>query len=530
MSFLQSVQETSKEPGSSKHKWSPHSQQNQGMQVVSLSFSGESHPTNSAAADQVNEAAIHQTPPDAVGQLIKLTLSSAHLVIAPDETAWAVIDRAGHQEVHQLGSADFKQWLLQREYNETGRPPRAEALSHAVLTLEAEARANGERATIHLRRAELNGRLYLDLCDASWRAVEIDVEGWRVVDQPAVYFLRRRGMLPLPRPERGGEVGELRAFLNVGSDEDFTLIVAWLLAALRPVGPYPVLALAGEPGSAKSKAARLLRSLVDPNLAALRSAPRDEGDLWIAAANSGMLVLDNLSGIPVSLSDALCRIATGGAYSTRQLHSNHEELLIDLARPVLLTTVSHVITQSDLADRALTIELPAIADTDRRDEAALRKAFALARSRIFGALLDALVHGLRHRSNTSPQSLPRLADFALWATACEGAFARQGTVLAALRSNREDAPDGVIDGDAVLMALSRLLDTHDGYWIGRADQLLSALKACVPEGATRTRAWPTNPQTLSNRLTLAQPLLRRHGLTVRKGKSGGMRFIEVRRQ
>jgi hypothetical protein len=87
--------------------------------------------------------------------------------------------------------------------------------------------------------------------------------------------------------------------------------------------------------------------------------------------------------------------------------------------------LSHVITQSDLADRALTIELPAIADTDRRDEAALRKAFALARSRIFGALLDALVHGLRHRSNTSPQSLPRLADFALWATACEGAFARQ---------------------------------------------------------------------------------------------------------
>jgi hypothetical protein len=499
------------------------------MQVVSPSFSGENQPTNSVAANGTSNAAIHQVH-DAVSRLINLALSSIHLVIAPDETAWAVIDQAGHQEVHQLGSVGFKQWLLRRQFKETGRPPSAEALSHAVLTLEAEARANGERAIIHLRRAEHNGGLYLDLCDVNSRAVEIDAEGWRVVDRPPVYFRRQRGMLPLPRPEGGRDIGQLRAFLNLGSEEDFILIVAWLLAALRPVGPYPVLVLAGLPGSAKSKAARLLRSLVDPNHAALRSAPRDEDDLWIAAANSGMLVLDNLSGIPVSLSDALCRIATGGGYSTRQPHSDHEELLIDVARPVLLTTIGHVITQDDLADRALTIELPAIADTDRRDEVALRKAFALARPRIFGALLDALVHGLRHRPSTSPPSLPRLADFALWATACEGAFARQGTVLAALRSNREDAPDSVVDGDAVLTALSHLIDAHDGYWIGRADELLSALNACVPESATRTRAWPANPQTLSNHLTRAQALLRRRGIAVRKGKSGGARFIELRRQ
>src|SRR5687767_15066408 len=76
---------------------------NQEMQVVSPSFSGENQPTNSVAANGTSNAAIHQVH-DAVSRLINLALSSIHLVIAPDETAWAVIDQAGHQEVHQLGS------------------------------------------------------------------------------------------------------------------------------------------------------------------------------------------------------------------------------------------------------------------------------------------------------------------------------------------------------------------------------------------------------------------------------------------
>jgi hypothetical protein len=48
---------------------------------------------------------------------------------------------------------------------------------------------------------------------------------------------------------------------------------------MRDRGPYPVLALMGEQGSAKSSFATILRSLVDPNTAALRSFPREDRDL-----------------------------------------------------------------------------------------------------------------------------------------------------------------------------------------------------------------------------------------------------------
>src|SRR5256886_5689169 len=123
-------------------------------------------------------------------------------------------------------------------------------------------------------------------------------------------------MLALPVPLPGGALDDLRPFLNVADDGDYRLLVTWLLAALRPRGPYPVLVLHGEQGSAKSTTARVLRMLIDPNGAPLRAEPHDDRDLMIAATNGWIVALDNLSHLPPWLSDALCRLATGGAFAT----------------------------------------------------------------------------------------------------------------------------------------------------------------------------------------------------------------------
>jgi ABC-type antimicrobial peptide transport system ATPase subunit len=48
--------------------------------------------------------------------------------------------------------------------------------------------------------------------------------------------------------------------------------MAWLCAALRPTGPYPLLAISGEQGSVKTVLSKMLRALVDPNAAPLRSS------------------------------------------------------------------------------------------------------------------------------------------------------------------------------------------------------------------------------------------------------------------
>ena len=224
---------------------------------------------------------------------------------------------------------------------------------------------------VHIRVGGLDGRLYLDLGDETWRAVEIDATGWRVIDNPPVRFRRAAGMQPLPIPVPGGSVETLRSFLNVQSDADFVLVVAWALACLRNRGPYPVIVLSGEQGSAKSTFSAILRALLDPNTAPLRALPREDRDLFIAASNGHVLAFDNVSGLPAWISDTLCRLATGGGFAVRQLYSDQDEVLFDAARPVILNGIEDIVTRPDLADRAVFLTLEPIPEERRRPEAGI---------------------------------------------------------------------------------------------------------------------------------------------------------------
>jgi hypothetical protein len=165
------------------------------------------------------------------------------------------------------------------------------------------------------------------LADEFWRCIEIGANGWRIAEDPPVRFRRSAGMQPLPLPVRGGSIEALAPFLNLASENDFVLVVAWLLGALRAGGPYPVLAIAGEQGSAKTVLSKLLRALIDPSVAPVRALPRDERELFIAASNGHVLAFDNLSGLPPWLSDTLCRLTSGGAFSTRRLFTDQDEIL-----------------------------------------------------------------------------------------------------------------------------------------------------------------------------------------------------------
>ena len=60
----------------------------------------------------------------------------------------------------------------------------------------------------------------------------------------------------------------------------------------------------------------------------------------IAATNGWCLAFDNVSVIQAWLSDALCRLATGGGFATRGLYTDDEETIIDAQRPVVLNGVT----------------------------------------------------------------------------------------------------------------------------------------------------------------------------------------------
>ena len=239
---------------------------------------------------------------------------------------------------------------------------------------------------------------------------------------PAGSLPPRVGDAALAIAAPGGSVATLRSFLNVKSDTDFVLAVAWALACLRNRGPYPVIVLSGEQGSAKSTFSAMLRALLDPNTAPLRALPREVRDLFIAASNGHVLAFDNVSGLLAWISDTLCRLATGGGFAVRQLYTDQDEVLFDAARPVILNGIEDIVTRPNLADRAVFLTLEPIPEERRRPEAELWAAFEAERPRILGVLLDAVVEGLKRLPETHLPKLPRMAGFALWATACETAL------------------------------------------------------------------------------------------------------------
>ena len=290
---------------------------------------------------------------------------------APDGTGFADLDVNGHRETWPIRSKGFRRWLTRRFYEETGGAPSSEALQSALNVIEAKAHFDGPEREVHIRIGGFEGRLYLDLADKTWRAVEIDATGWRVIENPPVRFRRAAGMKPLPVPVTGGSIEALRPFLNVKSDNDFVLVVAWALAVLRNRGPYPVMVLSGEQGSAKSTLLAILRSLLDPNTAPLRALPREDRDLFIAASNGHVLAFDNVSGLPAWISDTLCRLATGGGFAVRQLYTDDDEILFDATRPVILNGIEEIVTRPDLADRAVFLTLQPIPEEHRRSGAGI---------------------------------------------------------------------------------------------------------------------------------------------------------------
>src|SRR5262249_10660493 len=282
-------------------------------------------------------------------------------------------------------------------------------------------------------------------------------EGCTGTDNPPVSFHRTPGMQPLPVPEQNGSVQTLKKFVNLASEADFVLLLTFLMAALRARGPYPVLALYGDGGSGKSFASRIVRLLLDPSEAPLRALPRDAQGLFIAANNAHLLAFDNVSDLPRWLSDILCQVSTGGGFGVRQLYTDQDEVLFSVDRPLVLNGIEEFVTEPDLADRTIFLNLKRITEEQRRPERELWAEFRKEQPRILGALLDLAAHGLRELPETSQQGLPRMADAFWWARAWETALWRSGTVERAYRGNREQAIETVLEGDPVAGALLAMM-------------------------------------------------------------------------
>lgn len=487
-------------------------------------YSGKGH-----SLDDRNEGCEKRKKNSQATQLVQLA-ESAELFHTPDGQAYASIPVDGHRETHALNAGGFRDWLKRQFYSQTRSVPGSQALQDAIGVMSGKAMYDGAERPVHLRVAEHDGEIWVDLANRDWQAVRITSQNWTVVDNPPVRFRRTRSMQALPRPISGGSLRELCRMLNLAEESQQILTFAWLSAALKPTGPYPILAVYGEQGSAKSTTSRMLRKLIDPNQVPLRSPPRSERDLVVAANNTWAVTFDNVSSIPGWLSDALCRLSTGGGFGTRELFSDTEEVLFDVTRPVIINGITDLATKSDLMDRAVCIRCPPIPVSKRLSETEIWGRFERAWPRILGALFDAVSLALRRRSKIQLDGMPRMADFALWGAAAEPAFGCDANAfLRAYGGNQADLNAAAIECSPLPVPLATLLE-ETNRWDGTATDLLQRLTQVVGEDVAKQRDWPKQPHILSNQLRRLAPNLRRTGIEVMfDNRTAHSRFIHITR-
>jgi hypothetical protein len=371
-----------------------------------------------------------------------------------------------------------------------------------------------------------NGRIYVDLGCPKWRCVEIwpaemdKDERWQILDKAPVKFLRRQTMRQMAEPTIGGSIDDLRQFLNVETEGDYRLAVGWVIAAFRPRGPYPVCIICGNQGSGKSTLLRLLSRLCDPILAPERNLPKDERDLFVAAANTHVQTFDNLSTITASMSDALCRLATRGGYSARALHTNDEEHVLQACNPVILNGISELARRGDLADRSIQITAVRLVPDRRMPEEEFWSRFSEIEGQILGVLFDAISWALRTYPST-PAPAVRMSDAARFMEAAAGSLGwEQGTFAKLLRANRIRANDGVIEADVFGSALVSLLVENDGQWRGSTTELLETLTGRVSDKVRRSSLWPLTTAATSAALNRIRDALESSGFGFERGREG----------
>jgi hypothetical protein len=468
---------------------------------------------------------------------VKKTAGDTLLEIARTATYFHTADKIAHADIwidgnrhtYPVRSKGFRLWLSGEYFNRSGKGIGSQTLQDTLGTLEAIAVFQGETREVHLRVAEHQGKIYLDLGTPDWKAVEIGSDGWRLVGDYPVRFWRPESLLPLPYPVEGGSLNELRELLNVDGTA-WTLIVTFLLFSFCPGKKYPVLVLSACRGSGKTTAAEILKGIIDPGKAGLIKLQSDVHRLAVAAQKRWVMAYDNISHISADESDNLCCLSTGFGYSTRTLNTTDEETCFEAKRPQIITAIDAIVTRDDLADRTLMVRLPEIPEDKRLLDTELNHKLETLKPGILGALLTALSQTLAELPNTRPRNLPRLADYARFAIAAEKAIGlKPGEFRETFDLCREESRQVVIEASPIGEAIIRLVE-REKYWNGTAVQLLAVLDSDTSESVKRLKGWPKAANSLRAKLNRLAPDLPSIGVQVSSKIVRGIVYISLEKK
>ena len=428
--------------------------------------------------------------------------------------AFVTFETGTHTENWPLESVVWKLRVSQICHTLTGKILTDQNCKDVLNNLKGWALLQGPHYQASYRVGRHKDSIYIDLADRRWQFVKVTESGWSIENRSPVRFWRSHHTKPLPIPTEGGSQKDLHKYFNVAGEEDLLLMIAFMVQALYPEGPYPVLSLSGEQGSAKTTAARILISLIDPKMAPLRTMPSNERDLMLDALNSRLLAFDNVSNIRPAMSDAFCRISSGGGLSTRQLYTDSEQIVFEAQRPIVLTGINEAARRGDLVDRTVSVKLQRIPPSRRISEAELDDDFERNAPKLFGFILDTLSGSLKYRNSIFLHEPPRMIDFAITGEAVTKTLGmEEGSFLKAFSGSQTDSNMDILDASPIGDPVRKLI-SDKGTWTGKSNDLISELEYDLSDEVKRRKDWPKDAARMGRTMRTLAPSFRAEDISV----------------
>ncbi len=461
-------------------------------------------------------------------------------------------------KIYRIGgrNRDFRAWLASFIRNKfhvvfpIGRIDNiAQELESIALDTDISNQYPLELRTVWRERQgkdnRVNPELYYDLGES---AIRVTPEDWFIVARPGIMFRRFSQQLPQVIPEKGGDIFELAKYVNLDDKNDVLLFLVFAISAFIPGYPRPLCLLYGSQGAGKSTPGRLLKRLIDPTTVEGTVLPTSHDDFVRTANHHALLVFDNLSSIKPNISDALARISTGDTFAKRALYTDDDDVVYRLQRPVMLNGINQVITQSDLLDRSILLEMHRIDKAKMRTEKDFWADFDEQKPLILGAIFDTISKAMAKFPNVHLKELPRMADFAKWGYAIADSidgFTGED-FLSAYVGNIEKQHEQAIESSAVGTAVY-LFMTHDevvkGVWTGTATQLMRQIEDTgiiinideEPSELTKElnmitngSLWPKDASWFMRRLNYVLPDLESQGIQINSYTQNNQRIVELK--
>jgi hypothetical protein len=455
-----------------------------------------------------------------------------NIVLGQDGKAYATMSDGPNAYALPVGGRKLNN-LIRDIARREGMTLRRNDITEVNHYLQAFAENTPVVRNVWYRVAPIQGGVEIALGDEADTRVRITAGKVDILGQGSdTLFYRTPVSRAMAMPAATGNLKLLEKHLNL-HPQDRLLLVGWFSYILAhpklSTSNYPILVLNGGQGTGKSSLCKnVIREILDPSVIGVQLMPNNAKDLAIAAQNAHVLFYDNVREFTQSMSDILCIAATGGSLTSRQLYTDAEQNIIHLHVALVLNGIHSFITQPDLAQRTLPLQLLTLDEKYRKSEAEMVAEFQADLPYILRGLFDLTASVLEHLPNAEVTNPERMIDFVKWLAGMEKvngmpAGVYQGAYSYTLKQGQLES---LVENVLASTVLQFAQEMRDGEWSGTPAELLGELTTLVSRSTQFSRDWPRNAIALSKRLVSLQSSLKSQGITLVFGR-GKSRTITI---